>query len=55
MALKRRPWFDPKSFLAMVGKGRSIGEHRTDEIVIAQGEPAYAVFSVSPPNTKMIQ
>ena len=46
MALKRRPSFNPKSFLAKVGEGRSIGEYRKDEIVISQGDPADAVFYI---------
>ncbi len=46
MATKRRPSFNPKSFLAMVGEGRSIGEYRKDQIVIAQGDPADAVFYI---------
>ena len=46
MAIKRRPSFDPKSFLAMVGEGRSIGEYRKDEIVFSQGDPADAVFYI---------
>jgi CRP/FNR family transcriptional regulator, cyclic AMP receptor protein len=46
MATKRRPPFDPKSFLALVGEGRSIGRYRKDEIVISQGDPADAVFYI---------
>jgi CRP/FNR family transcriptional regulator, cyclic AMP receptor protein len=46
MAIKSRPSFDPKSFPAMVGEGRSIGEYRKDEIVISQGDPADAVFYI---------
>ncbi|MGH6836886.1 MAG: Crp/Fnr family transcriptional regulator [Methylocella sp.] len=46
MAVKRRPSFDPKSFLAMVGEGRSIGEYRKGAIVIAQGDPADSVFYI---------
>ena len=46
MAIKRRPSFDPKSFLAMVGEGRSIGEYHKDQIVFSQGDPADAVFYV---------
>jgi CRP/FNR family cyclic AMP-dependent transcriptional regulator len=46
MAIKRRPSFDPKSFLAMVGEGRSIGEYRKDKIVFSQGDPADAVFYI---------
>jgi CRP/FNR family cyclic AMP-dependent transcriptional regulator len=38
MATKRRPSFDPKSFLAKVGEGRSIGAYHKDQIVIAQGD-----------------
>jgi hypothetical protein len=28
MAIKRRPLFDPKAFLAKVGEGPSIGKYR---------------------------
>ncbi len=44
MALKRRPSFNPKSFLAKVGEGRSIGAYRKDQTVFSQGDPADAVF-----------
>ena len=53
MALQRRPPFDPKSFLAMVGEGRSIGEYRKDEIVISQGDPADAVFYIQSGKVKV--
>ena len=46
MALQPLPSFDPKSFLAMVGEGRSMGEYRKDDIVFSQGDPADAVFYV---------
>jgi CRP/FNR family transcriptional regulator, cyclic AMP receptor protein len=46
MANKRRPSFDPKSFLAKVGDGRSIGKYRRDQIVFSQGDPADAVFYI---------
>ena len=46
MAAKRQPSFNPKSFLAMVGEGRSIGAYRKDQIVMSQGDPADAVFYV---------
>ena len=46
MATKRQPSFDPKSFLAIVGEGRSIGEYRKDQIVFSQGDPADAVFYI---------
>jgi CRP-like cAMP-binding protein len=44
VALKRRPSFNPKSFLAKVGEGRSIGTYRKDQTVFSQGDPADAVF-----------
>ena len=53
MALKRRPSFNPKSFLAKVGEGRSIGEYRKDEIVMAQGDPADAVFYIQSGKVKV--
>jgi hypothetical protein len=37
MAMTAKPSFDPKSFLAKVGEGRSIGKYRKDQIVFAQG------------------
>ena len=46
MATKSRPSFDPKSFLAVVGEGRGIGEYRKDQIVFSQGDPADAVFYI---------
>ena len=46
MAIKRRPSFNPKSFLAKVGEGRSIGWYRKDQIVFSQGDPADAVFNI---------
>jgi CRP/FNR family cyclic AMP-dependent transcriptional regulator len=44
MAIKREASFNPKSFLAKVGEGRSIGAYRGDQIVFSQGDPADAVF-----------
>ena len=53
MATKSRPSFDPKSFLAKVGEGRSIGEYRKDEIVFSQGDPADAVFYIQSGKVKV--
>ena len=53
MATKRQPPFDPKSFLAKVGEGRSIGEYRKDAIVAAQGDPADAVFYIQSGKVKL--
>ncbi len=46
IANKRRPSFDPKSFLAKVGQGRSIGKYRKDQVLFSQGDPADAVFYI---------
>jgi len=53
MALKRRPSFDPKSFLARVGDGRSIGKYRKDQIVFSQGDAGDAVFYVQKGKVKL--
>ncbi|MGB6176243.1 MAG: cyclic nucleotide-binding domain-containing protein, partial [Methylocella sp.] len=53
MTTKSRPPFDPKSFLAMVGEGRSIREYRKDEIVFSQGDPADAVFYIEKGEVKV--
>ena len=53
MAIKRRPSFDPKSFLAKVGEGRSIGEYHKDQIVFSQGDPADAVFYIESGKVKV--
>jgi CRP/FNR family transcriptional regulator, cyclic AMP receptor protein len=53
MATKPRQSFDPKSFLAKVGEGRSIGEYHKDQIVFSQGDPADAVFYVESGKVKV--
>jgi len=53
MAKKRRPTFDPKSFLAEVGEGRTISQYRKDQIVFSQGEPADAVFYIQKGKVKV--
>jgi CRP/FNR family transcriptional regulator, cyclic AMP receptor protein len=53
MAIKDRPPFDPKSFLAMVGEGRGIGEYHKGEIVFSQGDPADAVFYIQSGKVKV--
>jgi CRP-like cAMP-binding protein len=50
---KRRPPFDPKSFLAKVGEGRSIDRYRKGQIVFSQGDPADAVFFIQKGKTKV--
>ena len=46
MATRRRSGFDPKSFLAQVGEGRTISKYRKDQAVFQQGDPADAVFYI---------
>jgi CRP/FNR family transcriptional regulator, cyclic AMP receptor protein len=46
MSIKASAPFDPKSFLAKVGEGRTVFKCRKDEIVFSQGEPADAVFYI---------
>ena len=46
IANKRRPSFEPKSFLARVGEGRSIEKYRKDQTVFSQGDLADAVFFI---------
>jgi CRP/FNR family cyclic AMP-dependent transcriptional regulator len=53
VAIRRRPSFDPKSFLAKVGDGRTIGKHRKDQIVFTQGDPADAVFYIQKGKVKV--
>jgi CRP/FNR family transcriptional regulator, cyclic AMP receptor protein len=53
MAPKRRLSFDPKSFLAKVGEGRSIDRFGKDKIVFAQGDPADAVFYIQKGKAKV--
>src|SRR5438477_406988 len=51
--IKRRPPFDPKSFLAKIGEGRTISKYRKDQIVFSQGDPANAVFFVQKGKVKV--
>jgi CRP/FNR family transcriptional regulator, cyclic AMP receptor protein len=53
MAVERRPSFDSKTFLARVGKGRSVREYRQGQVVFSQGEPADAVFYVQKGKVKL--
>ncbi len=46
MAIKRQQLFDPQSFLAKVGEGRSIATFNKDQIIFSQGDPANAVFYI---------
>ena len=49
----RRPSFNPKSFLAKVGEGRSIHAYPEAQIVFSQGDPADAVFYIQKGKVKI--
>ena len=53
MAIKRKASFNPKSFLAKVGEGRSIGTYHKDQIVFSQGDPADSVFYIQKGKVKV--
>jgi CRP/FNR family transcriptional regulator, cyclic AMP receptor protein len=53
MTIEQRPSFDPKSFLAKVGEGRSIGRYHKDRIVFTQGHPADSVFYIQKGKVKV--
>jgi CRP-like cAMP-binding protein len=50
---KRRPSFNPKTFLAKVGEGRNIGKYPKSEIVFSQGDPADKVFYIQKGKVKV--
>jgi CRP/FNR family transcriptional regulator, cyclic AMP receptor protein len=52
MAIKRRS-FNPKTFLAKVGEGRSIRTYRKNELVFSQGDPADEVFYIQKGKVKV--
>lgn len=50
---RRPPSFNPKVFLANVGRGRSIGQYRKDQIIFSQGDPADAIFYIQSGKVKV--
>jgi len=44
MVIKREGLFDPKSFLAQVGEGHSVGKYSKDHVVYTQGDSCDAIF-----------
>jgi CRP/FNR family cyclic AMP-dependent transcriptional regulator len=50
---RRRPSFNPKSFLTKVGEGRRICKYRKSEIVFTQGDAADAVFYIQKGRAKV--
>ena len=53
MAVKCQSSFNSTSFLAKVGKGRSLGKYRKGQVVFSQGKPADAVFYVQKGKVKI--
>ncbi len=45
--------FDPKTFLARVGEGKTISKYRKNQIVFSQGEVADAVFYIQQGKVKL--
>ncbi len=50
---KRRLPFDPKSFLAKVGEGRTISKYSKDQVVFSQGDLAESVFYIQKGKVKV--
>jgi CRP-like cAMP-binding protein len=50
---KAAPDFDPKVFLAKVGKGRTLAEYGKSQRVFSQGDPADAIFYIQKGRVKL--
>ncbi len=53
MAIKRQPPFDPTSFLAKIGEGRTVGKYRNDQVIFSQGDAGDAVFYIQKGKVKV--
>jgi CRP/FNR family cyclic AMP-dependent transcriptional regulator len=53
LAIKPKPSFDPKSFLAKVGEGRSVGMYRKGQPIFSQGDAADTVFYIQQGKVKV--
>jgi CRP-like cAMP-binding protein len=53
VATRRLPSFNPQSFLAKVGEGRSIANYSADQTVFLQGDRADAVFYIQKGKVKV--
>jgi CRP/FNR family transcriptional regulator, cyclic AMP receptor protein len=49
----RKASFDPRNFLAKVGKGKTISEFQKDQVIFSQGDPADAVFYIQKGRIKL--
>ena len=54
MKSKAEPPFDPKVFLAKADGGRTLSEHRMNETLFMQGDPADSVFYIQRGKVKVI-
>ena len=45
--------FDPKAFLAKVGKGRALAEYQKNQRIFSQGDPADAIFHIQTGKVKL--
>jgi CRP/FNR family cyclic AMP-dependent transcriptional regulator len=50
---KRVGLFDPRSFLAQVGEGRSVGNYSKDYVIYCQGDPSDAIFFIQSGKAKL--
>jgi CRP/FNR family cyclic AMP-dependent transcriptional regulator len=53
MSKKSKVTFDPKTFLAIVGDGKTIAKYQKDQIVFSQGDVADAVFYIQKGKLKL--
>src|SRR5258705_13156063 len=53
MKRKERLKFDPKTFLAKVGEGRTISDYRKNQAIYSQGDPASSVFYIQKGKVKL--
>jgi len=53
MAFKRKTSFNPKTFLAEFGEGRTIGKYRKDQVIFSQGETANTIFYIQKGGVKL--
>jgi CRP/FNR family cyclic AMP-dependent transcriptional regulator len=51
--MKTTPVFDPKLFLAKVGKGRTITDYLKNQTVFSQGDPADSIFFIQKGKVKV--
>jgi CRP-like cAMP-binding protein len=50
---RSKAWFNPKTFLAKVGEGKTISKYQNDQIVFSQGQVADAVFYIQQGKVKL--